>query len=34
MSLIGTKLTKRNVGYSSGYEAQADMPKASADFRW
>ena len=30
---LGTKLTSRNARYSSGYEAEADMPKISADFR-
>jgi hypothetical protein len=34
MSARGTKLTSRNVCDSSAYEAEADMPKISADFRW
>jgi hypothetical protein len=30
---IGTKLTSRDVCYSSAYEAEADMPNNPADFR-
>jgi hypothetical protein len=34
MSLeLGTKLTSRDVRYSSAYEAEAEMPNIPADFR-
>jgi hypothetical protein len=32
-SAVGTKLTSRYVRYSSAYEAEADMPNITADFR-
>jgi hypothetical protein len=34
MSLVGTELTSRDVRYLSAYDAEADMPNASVDFRW
>jgi len=33
MSAVGTKLTSRDVRYSSAHEAEADMPNIPADFR-